>query len=178
MNFNLGIQTKHLALLYYSTVTQKREIKNSIIKVVLFLCFFLASKFTGECSNELITYKNSVLRNCLTPADIIEIENYIISSLEWKCSLVTSGEILDLLANIYGINEELRKKSLMIIDFCLTGNLNFILGFLFIKWKPSVLAYASLMVATEIINNSDSSLFINDQPFGYYNKEYLVSPEK
>lgn len=89
------------------------------------MCLYLAAKFTGECSVEFIAYKCALIDNDIGHADTAILEKFIVHSLEWKCSLVTSAELLDALSAAFfpEVNHGLKQKAIMIIDFCLTGTL-------------------------------------------------------
>lgn len=87
------------------------------------MCLFVATKFTGECTVEFNNYKQATLDNVLGATNTIAFEKFIMNCLEWKCSFVTTVEILDTLFVGYFIDvaEDIKKKVMMIVDFCLTG---------------------------------------------------------
>jgi hypothetical protein len=127
--FRLSIQTKHLALQYFSILAQKKAIKISSCGLVLFMCLYLAAKFTGECPDELTSYKCAMVDSKIGRGNALTLEKFIVNGLGWKCAYVTSSEILDLLFITF-FNEtciDLKQKAIIIIDFCLTGNLPFLI---------------------------------------------------
>jgi len=89
------------------------------------MCLYLAAKFTGECPHELITYKCAIVDNRIGREDALTLEKFIMTGLEWKCAYVTSSEILDILfINFFDKSFiDLKQKTTIIIDFCLTGTL-------------------------------------------------------
>lgn len=91
--------------------------------LVLLLCLYVATKFTGECTSEFRDYKEDVVDRSVGSENVVALERFIMNCIEWKCSLVTSPEILDSLIAGYfrETEEEVRRKAAMVVDFCLAG---------------------------------------------------------
>lgn len=121
----MSIQVKHLTLQYYSILIQKGVVKVPGSELVLFMCLYIAAKFVGECPPEFAAYKCAMVNNKIGHSDAMTLEKFIMHGLGWKCTYVTSSEILDLLFTTFFSQDfmELKQKATVIIDFCLTGKL-------------------------------------------------------
>lgn len=103
------------------------------------------------------------------------MEDFIMNSIEWKCSLVTSSEILDLLFTLYNdINTNIRSKAIMIIEFSLFGIIIHKIDFGFLKWKPSIVAYSAIIFACEILNEINVPQILLNHLILYHDKKYIV----
>eukprot|EP00826_Nyctotherus_ovalis_P061743 TRINITY_DN8818_c0_g1_i7.p1 TRINITY_DN8818_c0_g1~~TRINITY_DN8818_c0_g1_i7.p1 ORF type:complete len:110 (-),score=19.21 TRINITY_DN8818_c0_g1_i7:431-760(-) len=101
----------------------RKSIAHPASTLVLLLCLYVATKFTGECTSEFRGYKEDVVDRSIGSENVVTLERFIMNCIEWKCSLVTSIEILDLFIAGYfrEVSEEVRRKATMVIDFCLAG---------------------------------------------------------
>ncbi len=99
---------------------------------MLFMCLFAASKFTGECSADLIEYRTMILdRMHESQQGGLNVEKFIMSSLGWNVSLVTAPELAESLCGLlFSGCPELGPKVDLVIDLCLTG----IMKFIIIQW--------------------------------------------
>ena len=101
--------------------------------LISFMCMYLAAKFEGEYTEELINYKcevyNSLNHGNTSSCTAFEFEGFLMQELHWNTSLITAEEFIGLILDTatknggnIGACDRIKARSRLIIDLCLISN--------------------------------------------------------